>query len=52
MRRKTDAEWLETFSNGLSEHEGRIDSDPQSNPIKLLAYDISKLVEELSLIHI
>ena len=49
MRRKTESEWLETFSNGLSEHEKRIDSDPQSNPIKLLAYDISKLVEERSL---
>lgn len=49
MRRKTDAEWLETFANDLAEHEGRIDSDPQSNPIKLLAYDISKEVEERSL---
>jgi len=33
----------------LERHEGRIESDPQSNPIKLLAYDISKSVEERSL---
>lgn len=33
----------------MERHEGRIESDPQSNPIKLLAYDISKAVEERSL---
>jgi len=49
VRRKTEAEWYETFSNGLTIHEARIDSDPQSNPVKLLAYDISKAVEERSL---
>jgi len=49
VRRKTEAEWLEIFSTDLSAHEGRIESDPQSNPIKLLAYDISKAVEERSL---
>ena len=49
MRRKTEADWLETLSNDLRLHENRIESDPQSNPIKLLAYDISKSVEERSL---
>lgn len=48
-RRKTEAEWLETLSERLERHESRIDSDPQSNPVKLLAYDISKDVEERSL---
>jgi len=33
----------------LAQHEGRIASDPQSNPVKLLAYDISKAVEDRSL---
>ncbi|WP_017930674.1 phosphoenolpyruvate carboxylase [Robiginitomaculum antarcticum] len=33
----------------MKHHESRIDSDPQSNPVKLLAYDISKAVEERSI---
>lgn len=49
MRRKSETEWLETFSEWLLEHEGRLNSDPQANPIKLLAYDISKAVEDRSL---
>jgi len=47
--RKTESQWLETLSESLKQHQDRIDSDPQSNPVKLLAYDISKAVEERSL---
>ncbi|MEP1230100.1 MAG: phosphoenolpyruvate carboxylase [Litorimonas sp.] len=44
-RQITDKEWHESLSSRLKQHEARIDSDPQSNPVKLLAYDISKDVE-------
>jgi len=33
----------------LADHAARIDSDPQANPVKLLAYDISKNVEDRTL---
>jgi len=46
---KTEQQWLETLSASLKQHQSRIDSDPQSNPVKLLAYDISKAVEDRSL---
>lgn len=46
---KTEQQWLDMFSARLSEHESRLDSDPQANPVKLLAYDISKAVEDRSL---
>jgi len=46
---KSEQEWLETLLASLKQHQSRIDSDPQSNPVKLLAYDISKAVEERSL---
>lgn len=36
---------LETL---LAEHKQAVTSDPQANPVKLLAYDISKAVEERS----
>ena len=36
---------LETL---LAEHKQAVASDPQANPVKLLAYDISKAVEERS----
>ena len=36
---------LETL---LAEHKRAVASDPQANPVKLLAYDISKAVEERS----
>jgi len=48
-QRQTEAQWLETLSASLKQHQSRIDSDPQSNPVKLLAYDISKAVEDRSL---
>jgi len=47
--RKTQQEWLETLSASLKRHQSRMDSDPQSNPVKLLAYDISKAVEQRAL---
>ena len=37
---------LETL---LAEHKRAVASDPQANPVKLLAYDISKAVEERSM---
>ena len=37
---------LETL---LGEHKRAVTSDPQANPVKLLAYDISKAVEERSI---
>ncbi len=49
MQRKTEFEWLEVLSTSLKHHQSRIDSDPQSNPVKLLAYDISKAVEKRDL---
>jgi len=42
---KTVSDWHKSLSERLKQHESRIDSDPQSNPVKLLAYDISKDVE-------
>ena len=37
---------LETL---LAEHKRAVTSDPQANPVKLLAYDISKAVEQRSI---
>ncbi len=37
---------LETL---LAEHKAAVASDPQANPVKLLAYDISKAVEDRSI---
>lgn len=41
----TITEWLDLFRTRLQEHEHIKESDPQANPVKLLAYDISKFVE-------
>lgn len=46
MRRETATDILTRLGTQLSEHQSRIVSDPQANPVKLLAYDISKDVEE------
>lgn len=46
MRRETSHDILGRLSAQLAEHQTRIASDPQSNPVKLLAYDISKDVED------
>lgn len=46
MRREAPNDILNRLGSQLSEHQSRIVSDPQSNPVKLLAYDISKDVEE------
>ena len=47
IARRSDATGLLTrLQNQLREHHGRIASDPQSNAVKLLAYDISKDVED------
>ncbi len=46
MRKQTSAALLKNLSETLTGHRERIVSDPQSNPVKLLAYDISKDVEE------
>lgn len=46
MRKETLKELKTRLQKRLSEHQGRIESDPQSNPVKLLAYDISKDVED------
>lgn len=46
MRKQSPDDLLSGLSETLSGHRARISSDPQSNPVKLLAYDISKDVEE------
>ncbi len=46
MRKKSPEDLLKGLSETLAGHRDRIISDPQSNPVKLLAYDISKDVEE------
>ncbi len=45
MRRKSTSEWLDYFHEKLASHQSWIENDPQSNPIRLLAYDISKYIE-------
>lgn len=42
-------ELLERLQNRLSEHKKDMDQDPQANAVKVLAYDISKDVEERKL---
>ena len=46
MRKPTPDALLTELSDTLAAHRVRKQSDPQANPIKLLAYDISKDVEE------
>ena len=46
MRKLTPAELRDDLTKRLRKHAKHIDSDPQSNAIKLLAYDISKKVEQ------
>jgi len=36
---------LDTFDDRLAFHQEVVKSDPQANPVKLLAYDMSKLIE-------
>jgi len=45
-RRSTAAELHKRLQTQLRDHQNRIESDPQSNAVKLLAYDISKDVED------
>jgi len=45
-RRTTANELHKRLQTQLKEHQNRKDSDPQSNAVKLLAYDISKDVED------
>jgi len=42
----TTAELHEKLKSFLAEHKKAVASDPQANPVKLLAYDISKAVED------
>lgn len=44
-RRQKDQDWLDRFHKRIDFHAEIIRSDPQANPVKLLAYDISKFVE-------
>lgn len=44
-RRGTTKDLLTKLQARLAQHEGSLSSDPQANPVKLLAYDISKDVE-------
>jgi len=44
-RRLTEKQWLTRFNDRLDFHSEIVKSDPQANPVKLLAYDISKYVE-------
>ena len=46
MKPQSVTKLRENLSKQLRAHANRIDSDPQANAIKLLAYDISKDVEE------
>ena len=46
MRLETADELLDRLQSRLAAHRDSIASDPQANPVKLLAYDISKEVEE------
>ena len=45
----TTQELHEKLKTLLTEHKQAVASDPQANPVKLLAYDISKAVEERSI---
>lgn len=45
-RRSSVEDFLARLTGQLDAHKGRIISDPQANPVKLLAYDISKDVED------
>ena len=49
MRRFGTDEWLDKLQGHLSAHEAGVNKDPQTNPIKLLAYDASMAIEERSL---
>jgi len=42
-------ELLEKLTSLLADHKQAVASDPQANPVKLLAYDISKAVEDRSI---
>jgi len=44
----TTQELLTKLETHLAEHKQAVVSDPQANPVKLLAYDISKAVEDRS----
>ena len=45
----TTQELHEKLESHLAEHKQAVESDPQANPVKLLAYDISKAVEDRSI---
>ena len=49
MKLETPEELLIRLEARLDSHRQRIEDDPQANPVKLLAYDISKEVEERSI---
>lgn len=48
MKRLTEEEWLGKFQDLLTAHKRLKLNDPQSNATKLLAYDISKAIEDRS----
>ena len=43
------AELHDKLKSFLADHKKAVASDPQANPVKLLAYDISKAVEDRSI---
>ena len=45
----TTQELQTLLETNLAEHKKAVASDPQANPVKLLAYDISKAVEDRSI---
>lgn len=45
MRRLDTQEWLARFRDSLALHEARVADDPGINPVKGLAYDMSKSIE-------
>ena len=49
IKRMSTQELHETLKTYLADHKAAVGSDPQANPVKLLAYDISKGVEDRSI---
>lgn len=45
VKRRNEKEWLVYFKDRLQDYTAATKNDPQANPVKSLAYDISKHVE-------
>jgi len=45
LRKKSTAEWVDYLKIRLAEHHELGALDPQSNSIRLLAYDLSRFIE-------